>query len=437
MDSVQLNKVMIISLGKEEDVQPRDPDQIVKLNEDVELGTDGLPSRIRLFSVGDNTSTKGTIVYDPSFKLELEDGQNGQEHLCVDIAHGTMNENAPPESHEAVGWWQPDYADDGVWANMEEWLEAGSSAILGRKFRYISPAFTVMQITDEDGNDVLDENGVQKFLLTGLINFSLTNIPATTNASPLFNDRLATKLRRQLEMTIKTKKQVTLGVEPPKPGVQPKMNPADTDASGVSHPASGPGKQLEDDGKEDVVEQDNDDTSPVEPSMKTPDEMSEEEVRAALEQAMKENSALREELEEARNALEEAMNMYEKELEDDSKVVEEEEDEETKERREILSRLQKADLCTPTQALVLSRLSLEGLRLHEVKVTKATKATPSKKLGRENTSRVVELAGNDNAGEIDIDRNIAFLASKGISYDKEARLREIQLTLAGANKFNK
>lgn len=137
---------------------------------------DGIPTDIKLFSPGENKSVKGSTWYDPDRRGELERNRianDTRDLLPVDIAHLSLTDVGTIDAHRSYGWWKLSFEEDGIWARDIKWSETALNALRNREFRFISPAFYV----DEEG------------YITEVINFSLTNIPASLNIEPLVASR--------------------------------------------------------------------------------------------------------------------------------------------------------------------------------------------------------------------------------------------------------
>ena len=127
------------------------------------------PNEFRLIPLGAYETTKGTFYLTPAnaqtILAQLED--EGVDSV-IDWEHESVD--GTPGRKDAAGWFKVELRGDGLWATGVKWVEDASQAISAAKVRYISPAFTV----DEDTNEI-----------TKFINCALTNRPATKKAPAL------------------------------------------------------------------------------------------------------------------------------------------------------------------------------------------------------------------------------------------------------------
>lgn len=128
-----------------------------------------LPSSVRLFKAGENKTSKGVFYYDPSLKdIIIKNAElDGRDLLPIDIAHLSVSSGVDnPAAHRAYGWFRLSVEDEGIFAKDIEWTKAGKELLEDRAFRFISPTFTVEEIDDKE-------------MISSVINFALTNEPAT------------------------------------------------------------------------------------------------------------------------------------------------------------------------------------------------------------------------------------------------------------------
>lgn|GEM_PF-3348239 len=152
------------------------PGGLIALHLSVALDASGGPPReIKLFGLGRTKTQKGDVVYNAHARevVKLAAETDGRDLLPTDIAHGMLNPFSPPQSHASVAWWRLDAREDGVYASDIDWTPEGAELLASRKFRFFSPAVSIDQKTRE---------------LTGVVNFALTNIPATRGQKPLVAD---------------------------------------------------------------------------------------------------------------------------------------------------------------------------------------------------------------------------------------------------------
>jgi hypothetical protein len=158
----------------------------------VELNSDGegeVPTKIRLFKAGLNEYTNGQNTYDPE-DAPLLKSDDTRDLKPIDVDHMSHDPMSSPDGHVAVGWFTADYREDGVFATDIQWSARAVQWLKERAFRFISPAFWA----DGDGK------------LVGLIDFALTNNPATLNPIPLVKSTLAqVRAREESESSLMAK----------------------------------------------------------------------------------------------------------------------------------------------------------------------------------------------------------------------------------------
>lgn len=142
------------------------------------------PDRVPLFALGANESTKGTFYLTETSAVDVikAEADYGND-LVIDRDHMALFGDST-----AYGWFSLELDAKGLWAgaprNNEQdgltgiwWLTEGRDLVESYKFRYISPVFWTTY--DDQGREIIVE----------VLNFSLTNIPATKNRAPLSNSR--------------------------------------------------------------------------------------------------------------------------------------------------------------------------------------------------------------------------------------------------------
>jgi len=133
----------------------------------VERGADGVPTAFRIWMAGENVTDHGTHLFTERSARELLADQAHRENLfSIDVDHMSLNENAPPESHKAVGWHRLEVRGSDLWATDVEWTDAVRAGLAKDppEWRYFSPAYEVDKKTQE---------------IVGYLNTALTNNPAT------------------------------------------------------------------------------------------------------------------------------------------------------------------------------------------------------------------------------------------------------------------
>jgi phage I-like protein len=89
------------------------------------------------------------------------------EHLAT--WHWGKENVAPVVADNSAVEWVPEVRPDGLWATAVKWTEEAFEKIKAGKYRFFSPAFT----HDAEGH------------IRAIINFALTNLPATWHQEPL------------------------------------------------------------------------------------------------------------------------------------------------------------------------------------------------------------------------------------------------------------
>lgn len=127
------------------------------------------PTMVKLFSWGLNNTTKGEFVLTKeSADQIIAAWKDYGNKLNVDYNHAQLFSVNPDESISA-GSFDLELRETGLFAVNIEWTDKAKKLIESREYLYISPAF----LTNED-NEVVE-----------LINFALTNIPATKGMDQL------------------------------------------------------------------------------------------------------------------------------------------------------------------------------------------------------------------------------------------------------------
>lgn len=154
------------------------------------LNEEDIPTQIKLFDVGENHTSQGTFVYDPNMSEQMAH-PNGWDLLAVDIDHLSFSEQTTPELKGSFGWYKLLCNDEGIFATDIQWSDRIKPLLLDRAYRFVSPAFNCI-----DNTNIISE----------VINFALTNIPATINMKPF----IATK---DLKNNMANKKSIKLSEE--------------------------------------------------------------------------------------------------------------------------------------------------------------------------------------------------------------------------------
>lgn len=129
-----------------------------------------VPTELRLFSFGDNETTKGVFkLTEENAKKMIEWFADYGNNLVVDYEHDTWNEKISGP-RPAAGWIKELFIKaDGLYCRIA-WTPRATELILAKEYLYTSPSFEY----DEDTRE-----------LTGLLPLGLVNFPATKNMKPL------------------------------------------------------------------------------------------------------------------------------------------------------------------------------------------------------------------------------------------------------------
>jgi phage I-like protein len=131
-----------------------------------------VPTELKLFSLGVTETTKGPFIFDSEAAQATlaRFAELGKDKLPVDYNHGMLSFIITPESGKAAGWFVPTVKNGELWASEIQWTPAGLSALKSKEYRFYSPAVK----RHYESNRVLE-----------VINFALTNLPATKNQKPI------------------------------------------------------------------------------------------------------------------------------------------------------------------------------------------------------------------------------------------------------------
>jgi hypothetical protein len=144
-------------------------------NKNILISLSDIPSRkeaptlVKLFSWGLNKTTKGDFILSEKSANEIiEAWKEYGNKLNIDYNHAQLFSVNPDESISA-GTFDLELRETGLFAVNIVWTDKAKSLVEAKEYIYISPAF----LTNEEGEVV------------ELINFALTNIPATKNMDQL------------------------------------------------------------------------------------------------------------------------------------------------------------------------------------------------------------------------------------------------------------
>lgn len=130
-----------------------------------------LPTEFRIFTKGENETTKGTFIFDDAAAVSVlaEYAKHGVE-IAIDLEHMSLDADSPNFDPDARGWCKLALRNGELWAIDVRWTEDGAKRLTERTQRYISPAFTF----NKDSQQIL-----------ALYNIAICAIPATHEAPAL------------------------------------------------------------------------------------------------------------------------------------------------------------------------------------------------------------------------------------------------------------
>lgn len=145
---------------------------LITLNILAELGADNEPPKeFRLFPLGKFSTDFGEFTFDEqSAETVLSAYRNKGIDLSADYEHAALQDPPPPEGAPASCWYNIELRADGLWATNIRWTPRATAYLKNKEYRFFSPAFRHDPTTRR----------VKK-----LVNFALTNLPATDNLAPL------------------------------------------------------------------------------------------------------------------------------------------------------------------------------------------------------------------------------------------------------------
>jgi len=130
------------------------------------------PSEFRLFVSGENSSEKGSFIFDEeAARLVLPAAAKKGTDYMIDLEHQALDEATPdPTARDARGWFRLEVRSGELWAASVRWTPDGQARLTEKRQRYVSPAFEVDPKTRR---------------VTRIINVALTALPATHHTPAL------------------------------------------------------------------------------------------------------------------------------------------------------------------------------------------------------------------------------------------------------------
>lgn len=147
------------------------------------------PTERLLFKFGVNKTTKGNFYLTKESAQEIV--ANWKEYgntPNIDYNHNQLAEIIDPDAGVSAGTFELALRDDGLYATNIKWTDKAAAMIASKEYIYTSPAF-------------LTEIREGKEIIVDILNFALTNIPATKNMDQLI---AASKLNKQKELKMVT-----------------------------------------------------------------------------------------------------------------------------------------------------------------------------------------------------------------------------------------
>jgi len=146
------------------------------------------PTERLLFKFGVNKTTKGDFyLTKESAKEIINNWKDYGNNLNIDYNHNQLANVIDPDAGASAGTFRLEIRQSGVWAVDILWTERAAKMIESREYIYTSPAFAT-QI--RDGQEVIID----------VLNFALTNIPATKNMDMLIAASKYTKISNKENM---------------------------------------------------------------------------------------------------------------------------------------------------------------------------------------------------------------------------------------------
>lgn len=145
----------------------------ISASADVERSADGVPTAFLIWHEGSNVTDHGEHFFtEESAKVLIASAIARKNRFSIDVDHMSLNEQAPPENHKAVGWFDIEVRDGNLWAVNVEWTDAVRAGFTKAvpEWKYFSPAYETKKKTGE---------------IARLLNMAVTNNPATWDVTTL------------------------------------------------------------------------------------------------------------------------------------------------------------------------------------------------------------------------------------------------------------
>ncbi len=139
----------------------------------VERDGEGAPTAFRIWAAGKVVTDHGDHLFtqESASKLLADQATRGNR-FSIDVDHMSLNDQAPPENHKAVGWFSVEVRDGDLWAVSVEWTKEIAAGLTAKppEWKYFSPAYETKKKSGE---------------IVRLLNLALTNNPATHEVTAL------------------------------------------------------------------------------------------------------------------------------------------------------------------------------------------------------------------------------------------------------------
>lgn len=127
------------------------------------------PTEFRVLRRGENTTSKGPILFDAKAARSLMAAYEATgRDVMIDLEHLSLDSDVGAD-RDARGWCRLELRTGELWAVDVQWTPDGEARLREKRQRYVSPAF----LEDADGRPI------------ELVNIALTALPATHHAMPL------------------------------------------------------------------------------------------------------------------------------------------------------------------------------------------------------------------------------------------------------------
>lgn len=129
------------------------------------------PTEFRIFAAGENTTTKGTFLFDDQAARSVMNAYQAHGNdVMIDLEHLSLEQESNAFDPDARAWCHLEVRNGELWATQVGWTPDGETRLREKRQRYISPAFEADKKTHR---------------ITRVLNIAITALPATDNLKPL------------------------------------------------------------------------------------------------------------------------------------------------------------------------------------------------------------------------------------------------------------